>query len=134
MAAVLQKSAIIILDECNMAHKHSLNAFYRSMQLLMSGDFWQTLPVIPSSTFADEINAYLEQSFLWRSIETLRTCEYNCKMIYWRKYFLSNCWILKTVKWNCIKIHQIVCTDVEIKSDLIESVFPDVLNNYLDHN
>lgn len=77
MASVLQKSAIIIWDECNMAHKHSLEALDKSMKdlkandklfggtvLLLSGDFRQTLPVIPHSTFADEINACLKQSFL----------------------------------------------------------------------
>jgi PIF1 helicase. len=30
------------------------------------------ITTIPSSTFADEINACLKQSFLWRSVETLR--------------------------------------------------------------
>ncbi|XP_055918287.1 ATP-dependent DNA helicase pif1-like [Eupeodes corollae] len=72
MATVLQKSLIIIWDECTMAHKHSLEALNRTLQdlnsndrlfggaiLLVSGDFWQTLPVIPRSTFADEINACL---------------------------------------------------------------------------
>ena len=32
MAAVLQKSAIIIWDECTMTHKHSFEAFHRTMQ------------------------------------------------------------------------------------------------------
>lgn len=84
IAAVLRKSSIIIWDECTMAHKYSLEALHRTMQdlnsnnklfggtiLLLSGDFRQTLPVIPRSTFADEINACLKQSFLWRSVETL---------------------------------------------------------------
>ncbi|CAB3250348.1 unnamed protein product [Arctia plantaginis] len=70
IAAVLRKSSIIIWDECTMAHKYSLEALNRTMQdlnsnnklfggaiLLLSGDFRQTLPVIPRSTFADEINA-----------------------------------------------------------------------------
>lgn len=71
MAAVLQKNSIIIWDECTMVHKHSIEAFHRSMQqhlkgndklfddtvLLLSGEFRQTLPVITRSTFADEINA-----------------------------------------------------------------------------
>ncbi|XP_072392278.1 uncharacterized protein [Diabrotica undecimpunctata] len=85
IGAVLRKSSIIIWDECTMAHKYSLETLNRTMQdlnsnnklfggaiLLLSGDFRQTLPVIPRSTFADEINACLKQSFLWRSVETLR--------------------------------------------------------------
>ena len=68
MAAVLQKSSIIIWDECNITHKHSLVAFHRIMQdlksndelfggtvLLLSGNFRQAPAVIPSSTFVDEI-------------------------------------------------------------------------------
>jgi ATP-dependent DNA helicase PIF1 len=83
MAAVLQKRSIIVLEECTMSHKHSLEAFHRTMQhlkgndnifggtyLLLSGDFWQTLPVIPRSTFADMINECLKRSFLWRRVET----------------------------------------------------------------
>lgn len=71
IVAVLQKSSIINWDECTMAHIFSLEALHRTMQdlngnhklfdgivLLLSGDFKQTLPVIPHSTFADEINAY----------------------------------------------------------------------------
>lgn len=53
-----------------MANKKSVEAFHRTMQdlrgnqqlfggalILLSGDFRQTLPVIPRSTPADEINA-----------------------------------------------------------------------------
>ncbi|GFU47737.1 ATP-dependent DNA helicase [Trichonephila clavipes] len=50
---------------------NSNNKLFGGAILLLSGDFQQTLPVIPRSTFADEINACLKQSFLWRSVETL---------------------------------------------------------------
>lgn len=85
MAEVLQKSSIIVWDESTMSHKHFLEAFHSTMQnlngnnrlfggvvLSLSGDFRQTLPVILHSTFADEINACLKQSFLWKNFETLR--------------------------------------------------------------
>ncbi|GFW36599.1 ATP-dependent DNA helicase [Trichonephila clavipes] len=84
MAEVLRKCKIIIWDECTMAHKHSLEALDRTLkhiknntmlfggaQLLLSGDFKQTLPVIPHATYADEINACLKESYLWRSISKL---------------------------------------------------------------
>ena len=62
-----------------MAHKRALEALDRTLKdlrndsrhfggamILLSGDFRQTLPVIPGSTAADEINASLKSSYLWR--------------------------------------------------------------------
>ncbi|KAL4132861.1 hypothetical protein QTP88_009943 [Uroleucon formosanum] len=40
--------------------------------LVLSGDFRQTLPVILRSTYADEINACLKSSSLWRNIKKLQ--------------------------------------------------------------
>ncbi|XP_026475762.1 uncharacterized protein LOC113380956 [Ctenocephalides felis] len=83
MAKVLRKCKIIIWDECTMAHKHSLEALDRSLKdiknnclfggclLLLSGDFRQTLPIIPRATRADEINACLKKSYLWRHVKKL---------------------------------------------------------------
>ena len=85
MATVLKQCKIIIWDECTMAHKHSLEALDRTLKdiknndklfggtlLLLSGDFRQTLPVIPRSTYADEINACLKSSRLWRNVEKVQ--------------------------------------------------------------
>jgi hypothetical protein len=67
-----------------MAHKRALEALNRTMKdlrndsrcfggamILLSGDFRQTLPVIPRSTAADEINACLKSSTLWRYVKKL---------------------------------------------------------------
>ena len=85
MATVLKHCKIIIWDDCSMAHKHSLEALNKTLKnilkndklfggtlLLLSGDFRQTLPVIPRSTYTDEINAYLRSSPLWRNIEKVQ--------------------------------------------------------------
>ena len=85
MAKVLQNCKIIIWDECTMAHKNSLEALNRTLKdlrknnqffggilLLLSGDFRQTLPVIPRSTYADEINACLKLSPLWHNFQKLQ--------------------------------------------------------------
>ncbi|KAJ8881804.1 hypothetical protein PR048_018290 [Dryococelus australis] len=66
---------IIVWDDCTMAHKYLLEALNRTLKnlrgnnrffsgalLLSPGDFRQTLPVIPCSTYADEINACLKSS------------------------------------------------------------------------
>ncbi|XP_037930131.1 ATP-dependent DNA helicase pif1-like [Teleopsis dalmanni] len=88
MAKILQKCHIIVWDECTMAHKYSLKALNRTLKdlnandrlfggalILLAGDFRQTLPVIPRSTYADEINACLKSSILWRSVHILRFTE-----------------------------------------------------------
>lgn len=38
---------------------------------MLSGDFRQTLPLMPRSTYTDEINACLKYSILWRNVHTL---------------------------------------------------------------
>ncbi|XP_054719193.1 uncharacterized protein LOC129228538 [Uloborus diversus] len=156
MAAVLQNCAIVIWDECTMAHKHSLEAFNRSMQdlkgnnklfggtvLLLSGDFRQTLPVIPHSTFADEINACLKQSFLWRNVKILRLTinmrvqnqnDPSAHVFSKQLLDIGNGEIELYQNTHYIKLPDDFCTAVETKSKLIESVFPDILNNYLNHN
>ncbi|XP_050064807.1 ATP-dependent DNA helicase pif1-like [Aphis gossypii] len=119
-----------------MTHKHSLEAFHRTMQdfkgnnklfggtvLLLSGDFRQTLPVIPYSNFADEINACLKQSILW-------TTQVFSKQL----LDIGNGEIELHQNTQYIKLPDIFCTVVETKNELIESVFPDILNYYLDHN
>lgn len=70
-----------IIDECTMLHKFSLEALDRTMRdlrginepmggalILLSGDFRQTLPVIRRSKPADELNACLKSSTLWRHV------------------------------------------------------------------
>lgn len=84
-AKLLKRCDIVIWDECTMAHMKSVEALERSMRdirdnsalfggalILLAGDFRQTLPVIPKSTPANEINACLKSSYLWRFIRTLK--------------------------------------------------------------
>ncbi|XP_046492949.1 uncharacterized protein [Neodiprion pinetum] len=155
IAAVLRKSSMIIWDECTMAHKYSLEAFNRTMQdlnsnnklfggaiLLLSGDFRQTLPVIPRSTFADEINACLKQSFLWRSVETLRLTinmrvqlqnDPSAQIFSEQLPDIGNGKIELQPNTQCIKLPDNFCTVVQDKNELIQSIFPDIQNNYLNH-
>ncbi|XP_076299884.1 uncharacterized protein LOC143218540 [Lasioglossum baleicum] len=84
MATVLKKCKIIIWDECTMIHKKGLEALDRTLRdfrsdqrqmggalILLAGDFRQTLPVIPRSTPAAELNACLKNSALWRHVKKI---------------------------------------------------------------
>ncbi|XP_054290927.1 uncharacterized protein LOC129005912 [Macrosteles quadrilineatus] len=84
MATVLKTCKLIIWDECTMAHKKGLEALDRTLRdfrndqrpmggalILLAGDFRQTLPVIPRSTPADELNACLKNSVLWRYVKKI---------------------------------------------------------------
>lgn len=46
--------------------------------LFFYGDFQQTLPVIPRSTLADELNAHLKASYLGRNVEKLTLSTNMC--------------------------------------------------------
>lgn len=84
MAIVLRTCQAIIFDECPMLHKNGFEALYRTLQdlrkntkpmgnclIILAGDFRQTLPVIVRSTPADEINACLKKSHLWKYVQTI---------------------------------------------------------------
>lgn len=84
MATILRTCKLIIWDECTMAHKKALEALDRTIRhlrnndqvlggtlLLLAGNFRQTLPVIPSSTPADELNACLKSWTLWRQVQKI---------------------------------------------------------------
>ena len=73
-----------------MANRKSLEALDRTLQdlrknknrfgcslILLAGDFRQTIPVIRRSTPADELNACLKSSVLWKDVKTLKL---NIKM------------------------------------------------------
>ncbi|GFV80265.1 ATP-dependent DNA helicase [Trichonephila clavipes] len=84
MVKVLQTCQIIIWDEYTMSHKKALEALDRTLRdfrgnrrifggalILLSGDFRQTLTIIPRSTPADELHACLKSSVLWRHLQKL---------------------------------------------------------------
>ncbi|XP_042896869.1 uncharacterized protein [Parasteatoda tepidariorum] len=155
MAEVLRKCKIIIWDECTMAHKHSLEALDRFLKdikdntwlfggalLLLSGDFRQTLPVIPRATYADEINACLKESYLWRSVSKL------CLTLNMRVQLqndplasrfseqlldIGNGKIQLYEDSQYIRLPQNFCNMVPTKEELIKSIFLDLPHDYTNH-
>ncbi|XP_073990924.1 uncharacterized protein [Rhodnius prolixus] len=155
MATVLKQCKIIICDECTMAHKHSLEALDRTLKdiknndklfggtlLLLSGDFRQTLPVIPRSTYADEINACLKSSRLWRNVEKVQlTVNMRVQMLQdpsaetFSKPLLDigDGKVAVHENTGCIKLQTDFCTIIDSQNSLIDHIFPDEHTQYANH-
>ena len=66
-----QKKSLEALDRSLYDLRGNLKPFCSTL-ILLAGDFRQTLPVIPRSTPADEMNACLKSSNLWVHAKTLK--------------------------------------------------------------
>ncbi|XP_043259365.1 uncharacterized protein LOC122403185 [Colletes gigas] len=156
MGKVLQCCKIIIWDECTMVHKRALEAVNRTMKdlrnnsrrfggamILLSGDFRQTLPVIPKSTAADAVNASLKSSSLWRFVKKLKlntnmrvslqndpTADVFSKQL----IAIGNGEVPVDVTTGLISFPSNFCNFVTSKDELIRKVFPDIVVNYLNHD
>ena len=156
MAKVLRICQLIVWDECTMAHKKSLEALHRTLQdlrnnnqqpfggalILLSGDFRQTLPVIPRSTPADELNACLKSSSLWTHVQTL-TLSTNMRVQLqndasaerFTKQLLDigNGRIPINETTKLITFPPDFCHLKESKRDMIRDVFPTIARNHKNH-
>lgn len=78
---VLKQCKLIVWDECTMAHRKSLKALDATLRdlkdnpnlmggivVLLAGDFRQILPVVKNGTPAQELDACLKQSHVWKNV------------------------------------------------------------------
>ena len=84
MAEVLREASLIIWDECTMSPAKAYEAVDRMLRdivdgdrkneimggklVIMTGDFRQTLPVVPRGTRVDELQASIKASPLWKEV------------------------------------------------------------------
>ncbi|XP_069167102.1 ATP-dependent DNA helicase pif1-like [Procambarus clarkii] len=156
MGKVLQKCKLIVWDECTMDYKKSLKAPDRSLKdlrgnirpfgnalILLAGDFRQTLPVIPRSTPADEINACLKYSTFWRHVKTLKLAK-NLRVqlqndpsaeIFSHQFLeIGNGNVPVHLTSGRISLRHNFCNLVTSKEELVEKVFPNIQTNYKSHD
>ncbi|KAK1414443.1 hypothetical protein QVD17_30187 [Tagetes erecta] len=91
LANLLNKSSLIIWDEAPMVHRHGFEALDRTLKdiltsngyknpdlpfggktIVFGGDFRQILPVIPSGSRQDIVNASLSSSYIWDTCMVLK--------------------------------------------------------------
>ena len=154
-AKVLQQCTAIIWDECTMAHKKALEALHHTLQdlrannelmggstVVLAGDFRQTLPIIPRSTPADELNACLKASHLWRYVKTF-TLTTNMRVHFTgdasAATFSEQLLMLGDGKappdpnTGLIQFPHNFCNIVCSVDELKANVFPDIHHNYRRH-
>lgn len=80
-ACVLRQCQLIVWDEASMSHRFAFHALDKSLRdirdndslmggavVVLSGDFRQTLPIVPRGTPADEFFACLKNSYIWPQV------------------------------------------------------------------
>ncbi|GBP57533.1 ATP-dependent DNA helicase PIF1 [Eumeta japonica] len=149
---LLKHAKIIFWDECTMAHKKSLEAMDRTLQelrknseimggalLILSGDFRQTLPVIPKSTPADEINACLKKSHLWPKVQILQLTK-NMRVELSKDETAAHfAKILLQIgegtyptdqTTGLIELNSDFCNIATTENELIDKIYPNIIQNY----
>ena len=106
---------------------------------ILASDFRQTLPVIPRSMPADEVNACLKNSKLWRYVNTLKLSK-NMRVHLQndRTAELLSKQLLDIGKGKAsvnpvlgrIMLSNNLCNLVASREELISKVFPDIQTNY----
>ncbi|RCN45090.1 hypothetical protein ANCCAN_08900 [Ancylostoma caninum] len=154
-AQMLKMCKVIVWDECTMAHKRALEALDRSLQdiressrlmggavLVLAGNFRQTLPVIPRATPADELNACLKASYLWRHVQkmTLTTNmrvhlqgDLSAQSFAQQLLRLGEGEFPVDPETDLISFPSDFCNITDSPEELIVKVFPDISTNFRNH-
>ncbi|XP_037944204.1 ATP-dependent DNA helicase PIF1-like [Teleopsis dalmanni] len=135
-----------------MAHKRALEALDRTLKdlrndsrcfggamILLSGDFRQTLPVIPKSTAADEINTCLKSLNLWRYVKKLQLVtnmrvalvnDTSAEEFSKQLLLIGNGRVAVEESSGLIAFPSNFCNFVSSKDELINEVFPNIIDNH----
>ena len=152
-AALLREAVLIVWDECTMSHKHAFEAVDRTLRdlrssnslmggvtVVMSGDFRQTLPIVPRGTSADEINACIKSSALWRSVveytlttnmRVLRSSDTNAGQFSAQLLKVGN-GAIPVLPSGEIAVPGDLAQIAASQEDIVRIIYPDVADNFVD--
>jgi ATP-dependent DNA helicase PIF1 len=138
------RKSLEALDHTLQDLRMSQNRFGGAM-FLLAGDFRQTQPVIPRSTTADELNVCLKSLILWKNVENAKyeQCSLNMQVelqndqsgeIFSKQLLnIGNGKIPVDSSSGYIIFLTNYCHYIETKTELIEKVFSNIVQNYKDH-
>ncbi|XP_029341343.1 ATP-dependent DNA helicase PIF1-like [Acyrthosiphon pisum] len=137
-----------------MAHKKGPEALHKTLQhlnnnkyimgkvvVILAGDFRQTLPVITHGTTADQIDACLKKSYLWKYTKIIMLKK-NMRVFLTGDPTLSTfseqLLLLGNGKWKedsdgTVEFPSNFCNIVKSIESLKTHVFPDMQKNYINH-
>jgi len=141
---VLRQTSLIIWDEVPMQHKHAIEAVDRTLQdlldsnspfggitVLFSGDFRQTLPVIPHGIRQQLISASISRSHIWAHVQMFYLHQ-NMRLEQSPEMQEFATWLLNVGAGEqldnserLIIPHHMQCPDHTIAS-LIHQIYPDI--------
>ena len=168
LAELIRKAKIIVIDEAPMLHRYQFEALDRTLQdlmndkrpfggkvLIVSGDFRQTLPVIPGAGCGTIVDAALNRSHLWKFFKVMELKE-NMRIMASGDPSLQEFddWMLSIgngdaptiIGSDLIEIPEEMCIEIvpkSIKSPnsekeamqcLADHVYPSLEENYSNHN
>uniref|UniRef100_A0A0L8G197 ATP-dependent DNA helicase n=1 Tax=Octopus bimaculoides TaxID=37653 RepID=A0A0L8G197_OCTBM len=150
MGELIQRCHLIVWDECTMAHKITFEAVDRTLRdirncnsmmgnatALLSGDFRQTLPVVPRGIQMDELNASIKSSVLWHHVKTLQlSTNMRSRLSRDQSGELFAEQLLKLGEGRVANDEEQflslnpICNSADSVEDLVAEIFPNLLHNY----
>jgi len=141
---LLRKTSLIVWDEAPMMHRWAFEAVDRSLRsvmgvdlpfggkvLLAGGDFRQILPVVPSGTSDQIIDATLSSSSLWRHFTRLRLMQNMRVLPHELNFadFLGRVGVGLEGEDGRIQVPEELHSVTELQ-ELIDAVFPDFVDRH----
>jgi len=154
MAQVIRQCRLIVWDECSMAHRKALEAVDRTLRdlraselpmggvtVVLSGDFRQTLPVVPKGTKTDQLLACLKSSPLWPAVRSIALATNMRARLFGHplaEEFAAKLLQLGEGQTPVDQHGKIPCstisTPVSSPEELVSKVFPEIANHVHDHH
>ncbi|VVC35150.1 DNA helicase Pif1-like, partial [Cinara cedri] len=136
MAAIVARNVPLMNEEQRTVYDRIMLAVSAGQ-----GDFRQTLPVIPRSTYADEINACLKSSPLWRNVEKVQLkvnmrvqmLQHPSAETFSKQLLDIGDGKVAIDETGYVKLPTDFCTIADSQDTLIEQIFPDVHTQYINH-